>query len=118
MTWINTESSRRTERWVAEDTQACTGDIGLAHREWFNIDTGAGYLLACDGDWRTGGKFHLLFKAPGQNTATDVSQLLWPTKTAFSADAQVLSQVRSDLLTFIDHLLGSKSLSSMGTDEQ
>lgn len=111
MTWIRTGSSDLTGRWGSADTENFARHGGIGHIEWFNIDTGAGYLLATDGEWRTGGKFHLLFKSAGTQGAVDVSILLWPAEqTTFPIDPSEWSTIKSDLVKCVDQLLGAAAL--------
>ncbi|GAA1769225.1 hypothetical protein [Nostocoides vanveenii] len=112
MTWIRTCTSKLTAKWSPQDTERFRSHGGIGHIEWFNLDTGAGYLLATDGEWRTGGAFHLLWKTPGSANAIDVSSLLWPVSkdTTFSADPNDWSAVQARLSHYIDRLLGAEEL--------
>lgn len=112
MTWIQTDTAELTTRWTPQDTKAFADSGGIGHREWFNVDTGAAYLLASNGEWRTGGTFHLLWKSPTATEATDVTALLWPAKRRrYSADPQEWTEVQGELIDLIDTLLEAQSLS-------
>ncbi|MCG8656762.1 hypothetical protein [Yimella sp. NH-Cas1] len=112
MTWIRTGTSKTTDRWNPQDTERFRPHGGIGHIEWFNLDTGAGYLLATDGEWRTGGAFHLLWKASSATEAVDVSSLLWPIarNTAFPADPNAWSAVKTRVSDYVDRLLDAEDL--------
>lgn len=75
--WINTESSRCTERWGQLQLPQPGAGRTARTAEWLNLASGAALLLLPD-DYRTGHRIRLLYLAPQATSPADCSVLLGP----------------------------------------
>lgn len=110
MTWVYTDSELLTDRWSAVDFNGYALTAKISRVEWFNVDTGATYCLVSDGEWATGGRFHLLFKAPGSETAINVSRLLGPVTVDYEPETSIFPagnyrKVRDGVVEFMGKML-------------
>jgi len=80
---------------------------GIGHTEFVNFTTGAAMLLACDGEWRTGGEFRVFHLAPS-GAVSDVSTLLWKMSRSFPVDSDKWSTIKSECVDYVVALLGAK----------
>ena len=82
-------------------------DGGIGHSEFINFGTGAAMLLACDGEWRTGGEFRVFYLAPS-GTISEVSRLLWKMDRTFPVDSDEWSKVKARCVEYLVALLDAK----------
>lgn len=107
MTWVYTDSEQLTGRWTAEDFAGYELTVTISCIEWLNVDTGATYCLVSDGLWETGGRVHLLFKAPRSEQAIDVTVLLGPIWLRYdpASTAKNYRKVREHVVNFMSKML-------------
>lgn len=103
--WYRTGTAGFTGVWTKTDLPAREPDGGIGYVEWLNLATGAALLLACDGQWRTGGKFRLFYKRPGSDVAVETDELLWPVQHSFGIDSSEWSVVQTRCVRYIDALV-------------
>lgn len=115
MTWIDLGAGVNVRaRWHIDGFDQYAPNEGIGHNEWFNVHSGAGYLLAVNGNRRTGGWYRLFWKAPGSKDAEDMTSLLSGWSTEFTDEHSLhWTVVKEPLCRRVNALLEAVSIASL-----
>lgn len=102
--WIFTERTHG-DRWAGLGLRSA-GGIGAS--EWFDITGGAAFLLAPDGKWNEGGRWHLFYLSPGSSTPVPADHLLAAVDPVYERSPVHWAEVEARCVEFVNHLLGGQ----------
>lgn len=113
--WIFTRNEC-SERWGNLNAVTIRPAGGMRASEWFNLDTGAGFMLMPDGKWNEGGRWHLFYLAPGSNIPANVDNWL-KVDARYPRNPVGWHAAEERCLEFVDFLLGDvEKLADIVTD--
>lgn len=100
--WIFTERTHG-DRWAGLGLRSA-GGIGAS--EWFDIAGGAALLLAPDGKWNEGGRWHLFYLSPGSTVPVPADHLLVPVDPVYQRSPIHWAEVEARCVELVHHILG------------
>jgi hypothetical protein len=80
-----------------------------------NFDTGASVLVACDGEWRTGGEYRVFYLAPA-GVISELSRDLWRMKRQFPADSEEWQPIKAGCVDYLMSLLNAQDVNQAVPD--